>query len=91
MAAAKALAAISPALKDKTARLLPPIPELRTVARTVAIEVARQAVADGVARKLGNKAIERNVDENMWEPAYQPYRKVRRSRPHTTGHPFWRR
>jgi len=91
MAAAKALAAISPALKDKTARLLPPIPELRTVARTVAIEVARQAVADGVARKLGTRAIERNVDENMWEPAYQPYRKVRRSRPHTTGHPFWRR
>jgi len=90
MAAAKALAGISPALRDKTARLLPPVPELRNVARTVAIAVGKQAVADGVAKKIGAKAIERKVAETMWEPDYQPYKRVRRSRPHTTG-PFWKR
>ena len=90
MAAADALAAISPTHKNKAARLLPPVPELRDVARAVAIAVAKQAVEDGVAKKLGAKAIEKRVAETMWEPAYQPYKRVRRSRPHTTG-PFWRR
>jgi len=90
MAAAKALAAISPTNWNKSARLLPAVPELRNVARAVAIAVAKQAVADGVAKKLSVKAIERHVIATMWEPAYQPYKRVRRSRPHTTG-PFWRR
>jgi len=90
MAAAKALAAISPTHKDKMARLLPPVPELRAVARAVAIAVAKQAVADGVARPMSAKTIERRVAATLWEPAYQPYKHVRRSRPHTRGH-FWRR
>jgi malate dehydrogenase (oxaloacetate-decarboxylating) len=90
MAAAKALAAISPTNINKTARLLPPVHELRSVARAVAIAVAKQAVIDGVAKKRGAKAIERRVAETMWDPGYQPYKRVRRSRPHTTG-PFWRR
>jgi malate dehydrogenase (oxaloacetate-decarboxylating) len=90
MAAAKALATISPTNSDKTARLLPPVPELRRVARMVALAVAKQAVADGVARPLSAKTIERRVEATMWEPAYQPYRRVRRRRPHTRG-PFWKR
>jgi malate dehydrogenase (oxaloacetate-decarboxylating) len=84
------LAAISPTNINKTARLLPPVHELRSVARAVAIAVAKQAVIDGVAKKRGAKAIERRVAETMWDPGYQPYKRVRRSRPHTTG-PFWRR
>jgi malate dehydrogenase (oxaloacetate-decarboxylating) len=94
MAAAKALAAISPARHDKTARLLPPIPELRSVARAIAIAVAEQAVKDGVAKAVGAKTIERRVADAMWEPAYQPYRRVRRTSAHTKGHhhgPFVRR
>ena len=67
-----------------------PPPELRHVARTVAIAVAKQAIADGVAKSMSAKAIERRVTETMWEPDYQPYKRVRRGRPHTTG-PFWRR
>jgi len=90
MAAAKALAAISPTHKDKSARLLPPVPELREVARAVAIAVAKQAVADGVAKAMSAKTIERRISATMWEPAYQPYKRVHRSRPHTRGH-FWRR
>src|SRR5580698_2054069 len=77
MAAAKVLAGISPTHRDKTARLLPPVPELRNVARTVAIAVAEQAVKDGLAKHVGLKTIERRVVEAMWEPAYQPYKRVR--------------
>ena len=84
MAAAKALAVISPARLDKTARLLPPIPELRSAARAVAIAVAHQAVEDGVAKPLGKKGIEKRITETMWEPAYQPYKRVRRRKSHTT-------
>jgi malate dehydrogenase (oxaloacetate-decarboxylating) len=90
MAAAEALAEISPTHTNKAARLLPPVPELRNVARAVAIAVAKQAVSDGVAKSMNAKTIEKRVVETMWEPAYQPYKRVRRSRPHTTG-PFWRR
>ena len=90
MAAAKALAAISPTNADKTAPLLPPAPELRKVARAIGIAVAKQAVADGVAKSMSPKTIETRVAATMWEPAYQPYRRVRRRRPHTTG-PFWKR
>lgn len=86
MAAAKALAGVSPTRKDKSARLLPPIPELRNVARVVATAVGRQAIADGVARPMGDKALNRRIDETMWEPAYQPYRRIRRRRSHTSGH-----
>jgi malate dehydrogenase (oxaloacetate-decarboxylating) len=85
MAAANALADISPAKKDKSGRLLPPVPELRDVARTIAMAVAKQAVSDGVARPLNPKIIERRVAAAMWEPAYQPYKRVRRSGHHTRG------
>ena len=87
MAAAKALAAISPTNTNKAARLLPPVHELRTVAREVGMAVAKQAVEDGVAKKSSAKTIEKRVTETMWEPAYQPYKRVRRNRPHT----FWKR
>jgi hypothetical protein len=43
-----------------------------------------------VAKPMNAKAIERRVADTMWEPNYQPYKRVRRSRPHTTG-PFWKR
>ena len=41
MAAAKALAALSPALKDPDARLLPPVDQLRAVSIQVALATAR--------------------------------------------------
>ncbi len=49
MAAAKALAALSPAREDKDAPLLPPIADSRKVSLVVAEAVGRQAMADGVA------------------------------------------
>ena len=49
MAAAKALASLSPAAEDPDAPLLPRIAESRKVAETVANAVGRQALADGVS------------------------------------------
>ena len=49
MAAARALAELSPTRTDKTAPLLPPVDQLREVAFAVAVAVAKQAQADGVA------------------------------------------
>jgi malate dehydrogenase (oxaloacetate-decarboxylating) len=78
MAAAKALAAMSPARNDKTARLLPPIPELRVVSRKVAHAVAKQAQADGVARAMSEDELQHRIDAFMWKPAYRPYKRLRK-------------
>ncbi|WP_131113998.1 NAD-dependent malic enzyme [Lichenihabitans psoromatis] len=74
MAAARALADLSPALKDPNGRLLPPVEELRSVARTLAGAVARQAIADGVAEPLDEAEIDERIDAHVWEPSYRPYR-----------------
>ncbi|MEI9988650.1 MAG: NAD-dependent malic enzyme [Rhizomicrobium sp.] len=88
MAAARALAGISPAAKEPSGLLLPAIPDLRAVARVVAVAVAQQAAKDGVARRFGAKALARRIAGTMWEPDYLPYRRIPRRRPHTSGHRF---
>lgn len=74
MAAAKALAALSPA-RIGGGRLLPPVSELRSVALTVATAVARQAVRDGLARKDDTPLDADAIASLMWEPVYRPYRR----------------
>ena len=56
-AAAKALAGISPALRDPAASLLPPVSELRVVAVTIAASVARQARAEGLCAPFDDAAL----------------------------------
>jgi malate dehydrogenase (oxaloacetate-decarboxylating) len=73
MASAKALAALSPAAKDKEARLLPPLDEIRAVSVAVAIAVARQAQAEGLAEATAPEALKQMVLDQVWEPAYRPY------------------
>lgn len=58
LAAARTLAAHSPALKDPTASLFPTIEEVRGVARKIAIAVAKS---------------EKAVDALIWEPEYPIY------------------
>src|SRR5262249_37637389 len=70
MAAARALAALSPALRDETERLLPPVSELRAVSFAVANAVARQAQMDGVAAPGTQAALAGQVRALVWEPAY---------------------
>jgi malate dehydrogenase (oxaloacetate-decarboxylating) len=73
MASAKALAALSPTLKDANAALLPPIADSRKVSLLVAEAVGKQAIADGVAGITDKKALENSLHACMWEPAYLPY------------------
>ena len=79
MAAAKALAELSPATHDKHGRLLPPVTELRTVALSVAEAVARQAQADGVAEPWDDDTLRASIRALVWEPVYRPYRRKRLS------------
>lgn len=77
MASSKALAALSPAMKDKQGRLLPPVQELRDVAIAVATAVALQAQKDGVADLCNEAALAARIAARVWEPAYWPYQLVK--------------
>jgi len=69
-AAARALAANSPALKDPSASLLSSLKDSRRVARDIAVAVGLQAQKDGVAPKLTEDELRRRVFETQWTPAY---------------------
>jgi malate dehydrogenase (oxaloacetate-decarboxylating) len=76
MAAAKALASLSPAREDKSAPLLPPIADSRKVSVVVAEAVGRQAMADGVADADDEAAFAEKLYAYVWEPVYQPYERI---------------
>jgi malate dehydrogenase (oxaloacetate-decarboxylating) len=76
MAAAKALATLSPsarASRDPDARLLPPVTELRGVAAAVAEAVALQAQHDGLAPASDEAATAQRIAALMWKPEYESY------------------
>jgi malate dehydrogenase (oxaloacetate-decarboxylating) len=75
MAAAKALADLSPARHDAQANLLPPVTALREVARSVAIAVGQQAVCERLSA-LPADTVEAAVRAKMWTPRYRPYRRA---------------
>jgi len=74
MAAAQALADLSPTRTDKRGRLLPPIEKLREVAAAAALAVGRQARADGVADPGDDDALAAQVAATVWAPRYRKYR-----------------
>ena len=76
MAAAKALATLSPARIDKSAPLLPPIADARLVSLAVAESVGRQAIADGVADADLAADLNEQLRAYMWEPVYLPYERI---------------
>jgi len=73
VAAAKALAGVSQALRNADANLLPPVHDLRSVAITVAAAVARQARTEGLCDAFDDSALEGLIAQKMWEPIYRPY------------------
>ena len=75
MAAAKALAHLSPARENAGSRLLPPIAESRGVGLVVAEAVGRQAIADGVST-LNDAALQAELRAYVWEPVYAPYERL---------------
>ncbi len=74
MAAALALAALSPAQDDPDGALLPPLESLRDVSMSVASAVGQQAQAEGLAEIKGDAFIE-ELRANVWEPVYLPYKR----------------
>jgi malate dehydrogenase (oxaloacetate-decarboxylating) len=76
MAAAKALASLSPARKDANAPLLPPIADSRKVSLVVAEAVGRQAMAEGLATAVDEATFAENLRDYVWEPVYLPYERA---------------
>jgi malate dehydrogenase (oxaloacetate-decarboxylating) len=72
-AAAKALAGVSPALRDPKVNLLPPVRDLRSVAVTIAAAVGRQARAEGLCEAFDDADLDGLIAQKMWEPVYRPY------------------
>ena len=75
MAAAKALAELSPARDDPHGNLLPPVTALREIAVAVARAVARQAIREGLASPRPEPDIDAAIAAKMWDPKYLPYRR----------------
>jgi malate dehydrogenase (oxaloacetate-decarboxylating) len=76
MAAARALAGLSPSRKDKTAPLLPPIGDSRRVALVVSEAVARQAMSEGVATIADADSLPDRIRSYMWNAVYVPYERI---------------
>jgi len=72
LAAARTLGANSPALKDPSASLLPPLTDVRRVAAEIAFAVGIEAQKDGVASKLTEDELRQRVVEAQWYPRYMP-------------------
>jgi len=70
LAAARALAENSPALKDSTASLLPPLTDIRRVATQIAIAVGLEAQRGGVAPTLPVDELQHRVTNSQWFPSY---------------------
>ncbi len=71
IAAGRELARHSPALRDPTAALLPPLGELRDIAREVAFAVGREAQRAGVAPEVGSEDEFRvQIAVSQWAPSY---------------------
>jgi malate dehydrogenase (oxaloacetate-decarboxylating) len=77
LAAARALADVSPARHDPTAPLLPPLDEIVPVSRRVALAVAAQAQAEGQIEACPPEALARRIDARWWEPRYRRMRRRR--------------
>ena len=75
MAAAKALAQMSPARSDPRANLLPPVTALREVAFAVAMAVAAQACKEGLAPQMADDQLALRIRAKMWQPEYLRYRR----------------
>jgi malate dehydrogenase (oxaloacetate-decarboxylating) len=72
-AAARELAANSPALKDTSASLLPPLTDIRRVAAQIAIVVGMEAQKEGLAPKIPEEKLREQVIAAQWTPAYPSF------------------
>lgn len=73
LAAAHKLADYSPAATDPEAPLLPPVTDLRRVAREIAVAVGREAQQSGLAPVSSLMELRAAVEHSQWLPAYPVY------------------
>jgi malate dehydrogenase (oxaloacetate-decarboxylating) len=76
MAAARALAKLSPAIRTPDAPLLPPIADSRKVSLIVAEAVGAQAIAEGLAEVMDESTFKTDLRAYVWEPVYLPYERI---------------
>jgi malate dehydrogenase (oxaloacetate-decarboxylating) len=74
LAAAQALSVCAARGGGSSAGLLPPLEEVRVVARQVALAVGAEAQRQDLAPQVAPREWERLVDDARWEPRYQPLR-----------------
>ena len=72
-AAAKTLAQLSPAARNPSDSLLPPVQDLRRTAGEVAKAVALQARADGVCPAFADADLADLIERKRWRPVYRAY------------------
>jgi malate dehydrogenase (oxaloacetate-decarboxylating) len=84
VAAVKALAAQSPALKDPDKGLLPDVVHVREISVHIAKAVIKQAVEEGLAQVEGipsdDAELEEWIREQMWDPVYRPLKAVHKEK-----------
>jgi malate dehydrogenase (oxaloacetate-decarboxylating) len=76
MAAAKALAEMSPVHRDREGRLLPALTNIRAVSVAVATAVAKQACKEGLGEECDEGTLGARIHANVWEPVYRAYELV---------------
>ncbi len=76
LAAARALAELSPLANTGSGPLLPDLKDIREVSKTIAIAVYHQAIEDEVAVPVPDTLIAERVEANFWYPRYRTYRRT---------------
>jgi malate dehydrogenase (oxaloacetate-decarboxylating) len=76
LAAAKAIAELSPAKRDPQANLLAPLVDIRKLSFHVALAVARQAQTERFANALSEEETAAAITAKIWEPVYASYRRI---------------
>src|SRR5262249_16392807 len=71
LAAARTLAGNSPALKDASASLLPPLADLRRVAAEIAVAVGIAAQKDAVVAQVTEEDLSERVMASRWTVGYR--------------------
>jgi malate dehydrogenase (oxaloacetate-decarboxylating) len=79
LAAARAIAELSPARLDPRANLLAPLVDIRKLSFQVALAVARQAQTEGYADARSEEETAAAIKAKMWEPLYAFYRRIVRT------------
>jgi malate dehydrogenase (oxaloacetate-decarboxylating) len=73
LAAARALAEMSPALEDLSAPLLPRLTRIREVSDHIAHAVARCAQEEGIADLVSGSELKSRITATRWSPCYREY------------------